>query len=62
MAARTDVIALPKWSQPPVRYQMCVVRRAGVDTAAANAFITKVRATNGRRVLRTYGFGLPPRS
>ena len=62
VAARTDVIALPKWSQPPVRYQMCVVRRAGVDTAAANAFINKVRVTNGRRVLRTYGFGLPPRS
>ena len=25
--------ALPKWSQPPVRYEMCVVRRAGADTA-----------------------------
>ncbi len=61
VADRTEVIALPRWSQPPVRYQLCVVRRAGVDTAAANAFIKKVRATNGRRILRSYRFGLPPR-
>jgi molybdate transport system substrate-binding protein len=58
---RTDTVSLPKWAQPPVRYGMCVVRRAGVDSAAANAFIAKVRSTNGRRVLRSYGFGLPPR-
>jgi molybdate transport system substrate-binding protein len=59
---RTDTVSLPKWAQPPVRYGMCVVRRAGVDTAAANAFIAKVRSTDGRRILRSYGFGLPPRS
>jgi ABC-type molybdate transport system substrate-binding protein len=41
---------------------MCVVRRAGTNTAAANAFIAKVRAENGRRVLRSYGFGLPPKA
>ena len=58
---RTDTVSLPKWSQPPVRYGMCVVRRAGVDTAAANAFIAKVRSTDGRRILKSYGFGLPPR-
>ena len=58
---RTDTVSLPKWAQPPVRYGMCVVRRAGVDTAAANAFIAKVRSTDGRRILRSYGFGLPPR-
>jgi molybdate transport system substrate-binding protein len=62
VADRTEIVALPKWAQPPVRYGMCVVRRAGVDTAAANAFIAKVRSTNGRRVLKSYGFGLPPRS
>jgi molybdate transport system substrate-binding protein len=61
VADRTEVIALPRWSQPPVRYQMCVVRRAGVDTAAANAFIAKVRSTDGRRILKSYRFGLPPR-
>jgi molybdate transport system substrate-binding protein len=61
VADRTERIALPKWAQPPVRYQVCAVRRAGANTAAANAFIAKVRATNGRRILRSYGFGLPPR-
>jgi molybdate transport system substrate-binding protein len=59
---RTDTVSLPRWAQPPVRYGMCVVRRAGVDTGAANAFIAKVRSTDGRRILRSYGFGLPPRS
>jgi molybdate transport system substrate-binding protein len=61
VADRTEVISLPKWAQPPVRYGMCVVRRAGVDTAAANAFMAEVRATKGRRILKSYGFGLPPR-
>jgi molybdate transport system substrate-binding protein len=62
VADRTETVALPRWAQPPVRYQMCVVRRAGADAAAGNAFIAKVRAESGRKILRTYGFGLPPRS
>jgi molybdate transport system substrate-binding protein len=62
VADRTQTVALPRWAQPPVRYQMCVVRRAGANTAAGNAFIAKVRADDGRRVLRSYGFGLPPRA
>ena len=61
VADRTEIVSLPKWAQPPVRYGMCVVRRAGVDTAAANAFINEVRSTHGRRILKSYGFGLPPR-
>jgi molybdate transport system substrate-binding protein len=56
------VVALPRWAQPAVRYQLCAVKRPGADTRAANAFIAKVRATNGRRVLKKYGFGLPPRA
>ena len=62
VADRTETVALPRWAQPPVRYQMCVVRRKGADAAAGNEFIAKVRAENGRRILRGYGFGLPPRS
>ena len=27
------MISLPKWAQPPVRYQICAVRRPGADTA-----------------------------
>ena len=33
------MISLPKWAQPPVRYQICAVRRPGADTGGAAAFI-----------------------
>jgi molybdate transport system substrate-binding protein len=58
---RTKMISLPKWSQPPVRYQICTVKRAGVDSAGAKAFIDKVTGKAGRGALKAYGFGLPPR-
>lgn len=58
---RVRTIRLPKYAQPPVRYQICIVRRDGVDRAAANAFIDRVVSTAGRRVLKQFGFGLPPR-
>jgi molybdate transport system substrate-binding protein len=58
---RTRMISLPKWAQPPVRYQMCAVKRSGVDTAGANAFIKQVIGRAGRGALKAYGFGLPPR-
>jgi molybdate transport system substrate-binding protein len=59
--SRTKMIGLPKWAQPPVRYQVCAVKRAGADTAAANAFIDKLTGRAGRGALKAYGFGLPPR-
>jgi molybdate transport system substrate-binding protein len=59
---RTKVISLPKWAQPPVRYQICTVRRPGADTAGAAAFIKQVTGKAGRGALKAYGFGLPPRS
>jgi len=58
---RTKMLSLPKWAQPPVRYQICTVKRAGVDTAGAKAFIDKVTGRAGRGALKAYGFGLPPR-
>jgi molybdate transport system substrate-binding protein len=58
---RTRMISLPKWAQPPVRYQICTVKRAGVDTAGAKAFINQVTGKAGRGALKAYGFGLPPR-
>ena len=58
---RTRMISLPKWAQPPVRYQMCAVRRRGADTRAAAAFIRQVTGKAGRGALKAYGFGLPPR-
>jgi molybdate transport system substrate-binding protein len=60
-ADRTDQIRLPRYAQPPVRYQICAVKRSGADTAGAADFIAKVRADRGRGLLRTAGFGLPPK-
>jgi molybdate transport system substrate-binding protein len=58
---RTKMLSLPKWAQPPVRYQICTVRRPGADTAGAAAFIKQVTGRAGRGALKAYGFGLPPR-
>ena len=58
---RTKMLSLPKWAQPPVRYQICTVRRSGADTAGAAAFIKQVTGKAGRGALKAYGFGLPPR-
>jgi molybdate transport system substrate-binding protein len=59
--ARLDVVRLPRWAQPPVRYQICAVRRPGADSAGAQRFIRRVTSDDGRRILRGYGFGLPPK-
>jgi molybdate transport system substrate-binding protein len=58
---RVDVIRLPRYAQPPVRYQICQVVRNGVDAGGARAFIAKVRSTRGRKLLKAAGFGLPPK-
>jgi molybdate transport system substrate-binding protein len=60
-AARVKRINLPKWAQPPVRYQMCVVRRPGADTAGANRFMRRVLSSRGQSILRRLGFGVVPR-
>jgi molybdate transport system substrate-binding protein len=58
---RTKMISLPKWAQPPVRYQICTVRRSGADTRGGQAFIRQITSNAGRSALKHYGFGLPPR-
>ena len=58
---RVSAISLPKYAQPPVRYQICVVRRGGADASGARAFIAKVRSSRGRSLLKKAGFGLPPK-
>jgi molybdate transport system substrate-binding protein len=57
---RVDTIALPRWAQPPVRYQICRVNRSGANDSGADSFIEDVVGPEGRRVLRAGGFGLPP--
>lgn len=61
VAGRVDTVALPRYAQPPVRYQMCAVIRPGADTAAARFYIRQVTAKPGRATLRSFGFGLPPK-
>jgi molybdate transport system substrate-binding protein len=58
---RVKALPLPSWAQPPVRYEICAVRRPGADAEAAAAFIERVRSARGRAILRAAGFGLPPR-
>jgi molybdate transport system substrate-binding protein len=66
---RTDVtpvandikfIRLPTWSQPPVRYQICLVKSSD-NKAAARAFINRVLGPTGRRLLTSALFTIPPR-
>lgn len=58
---RVRAIGLPRYAQPPVRYQACVVRRPGANTLGAASYLARLRGSMGRRVLARYGFGLPPR-
>jgi molybdate transport system substrate-binding protein len=54
---KVRAIRLPRYAQPPVRYQMCRVK----PSAAATAFINEVRSNRGRSLLKAAGFGVPPK-
>jgi molybdate transport system substrate-binding protein len=58
---KVTAIRLPRYAQPPVRYQICQVKRSGADVGGAASFIAKVRSNRGRGVLKAAGFGLPPK-
>jgi molybdate transport system substrate-binding protein len=58
---KVTAIRLPRYAQPPVRYQICQVKRSGVDAGGAASFIAKVRSNRGRGLLKAAGFGLPPK-
>jgi molybdate transport system substrate-binding protein len=59
---RIDSLYVPQWAQPAVRYQGCVVKRDGADTAGAQALLDAIRSSRGRGLLKRYGFGLPPKA
>ena len=59
-ASRTRTVALPDWAQPPIRYELAVVKSSS-HAAAARAFIKRVTSTRGRKLLVQAGFGLPKR-
>jgi molybdate transport system substrate-binding protein len=58
-ADRLTAIRLPAYAQPPVRYEICAVRRPRADTRGAARFIRQVLSPAGRRALRAAGFGVP---
>lgn len=60
VASHTRSIALPAWAQPPIRYELAVVK-ASRHSAAARAFVRKVLSRRGRLLLSKAGFGLPKR-
>jgi molybdate transport system substrate-binding protein len=53
-------ILIPAWAQPPIRYEIGIVKR-GSHRAAAAGFIKRVTSLRGRRLLVQAGFGLPKR-
>jgi molybdate transport system substrate-binding protein len=58
VANDVDVIKLPAWSQPPVRYGICVVSSSS-NKPDARAFIARVLGKTGRARLTAAGFGVP---
>jgi molybdate transport system substrate-binding protein len=58
VASRTRSIALPDWAQPPIRYEVAVVK-ASSNLTAARAFVKQVVSKRGRLLLAQAGFGLP---
>ena len=58
VAGRVKTIGLPGWAQPPIRYEIAVVRSTK-RAAAARAFVAHVLSKRGRLALRRAGFRLP---
>jgi molybdate transport system substrate-binding protein len=55
---KVKLIPLPVWAQPPVRYQIAIVKSTK-NHADAAAFIKRLTSTAGRKVLVANGFGVP---
>ena len=58
VAGHTRTISLPAWAQPPIRYEIAVVKTSS-HAAAARAYVKKVTSRRGRKLLAAAGFGLP---
>jgi len=58
VASRTRAIALPDWAQPPIRYELALVKTSS-HQAAARAFVKSVVSKRGRLLLVQAGFGVP---
>ena len=60
VAKKVATVSLPAWAQPPVRYEIAVVR-SSKHAAPARRFVARVLSKRGRRELHRAGFGLPKR-
>jgi len=60
VASKVSVLSIPAWGQPPIRYELGIVR-SSKHVRAAQAFIRRVTSLRGRRLLVRAGFGLPER-
>ena len=58
VAAKVVVLELPSRSQPTVRYEVAVVS-SSTRLAAAQAFVIALLGQDGRRQLKSSGFGIP---
>jgi molybdate transport system substrate-binding protein len=58
VAGKVRLIALPQWAQPPIRYEIAIVK-AAQHPAVARAFVKRVLSKRGRLRLQRAGFGLP---
>jgi molybdate transport system substrate-binding protein len=58
VASKVRKIFLPAWAQPPIRYQVAIVRSTPRQVGA-RAFIHKLLSKRGRLLLERAGFGLP---
>jgi molybdate transport system substrate-binding protein len=57
VASKVRVVPLPAWAQPPIRYEIAVVK-GSANQPAARAFVKKVLSKRGRLLLQRSGFGL----
>jgi molybdate transport system substrate-binding protein len=57
---KVKALLIPAWAQPPIRYEIGIVRKSS-HRAAGQAFIKRVTSLRGRRLLVQAGFGLPKR-
>jgi molybdate transport system substrate-binding protein len=55
---KVKLIPVPAWAQPPVRYQIAIVKSTQ-NHADAAAFIKRLTSTAGRKLLVANGFGVP---
>jgi molybdate transport system substrate-binding protein len=55
VSGKVNIIRVPAWAQPKVRYGICIVSKSG-DKADAQAFINRVLSRAGQARMIRYGF------